>query len=102
MVVSDRKNDTSNDFSIVVGETTKKFGLHFKVENMKIVNDTYEVKISRKLLSQFKSCEYDLTYYIKQNQILHGGLMLFASHPSVYTLSALGKHNLTWYMIPHY
>ena len=64
MVVSDRKNDTSNDFSIVVGETTKKFGLHFKVENMKIVPGTYEVKISRKLLSQFKSCEYDLTYYI--------------------------------------
>ena len=37
MVVADRKNDTSNDFSIVVGETDKKFGLHFKVENIKIV-----------------------------------------------------------------
>ena len=64
MVVSDRKNDTSNDFSIVVGETTKTFGLHFKVENIKIVPGTYEVKISKKLLSQFKSSEYDLTYYI--------------------------------------
>ena len=28
------------------------------------VPGTYEVKISRKLLSQFKSAEYDLTYYI--------------------------------------
>tara|TARA_B100000131_G_C18047097_1_gene584861 strand:+ start:182 stop:748 length:567 start_codon:yes stop_codon:yes gene_type:complete len=64
MVVSDRKNDTSNDFSIVVGETTKTFGLHFKVENIKIVPGTYEVKISKKLLSEFKSSEYDLTYYI--------------------------------------
>jgi hypothetical protein len=64
MVVSDRKNDTSNDFSIVVGETDKTFELHFKVENIKIVPGTYEVKISRKLLSQFKSAEYDLTYYI--------------------------------------
>ena len=64
MVVSDRKNDTSNDFSIVVGETDKKYQLNFKVENIKIVPGTYEVKISRKLLSQFKSSEYDLTYYI--------------------------------------
>ena len=64
MVVSDRKNDTSNDFSIVVGETDKKYQLNFKVENIKIVPGTYEVKIPRKLLSQFKSAEYDLTYYI--------------------------------------
>ena len=64
MVVADRKNDTSNDFSIVVGETDKKYQLNFKVENIKIVPGTYEVKISRKLLSQFKSAEYDLTYYI--------------------------------------
>ena len=35
-----------------------------QVENIKIVPGTYEVKISRKLLSQFKSAEYDLTYYI--------------------------------------
>ena len=38
--------------------------MNFKVENIKIVPYTYEVKISRKLLSQFKSSEYDLTYYI--------------------------------------
>ena len=64
MVVLDRKNDTSNDFSIIVGETDKTFSMNFKVENIKIVPGTYEVKISRKLLSQFKSAEYDLTYYI--------------------------------------
>ncbi len=64
LMVHDRKNDTSNDFSIVVGETAKNFGLHFKVENIKIVPGSYEVSISRKLLSQFKSSEYDLTYFI--------------------------------------
>jgi hypothetical protein len=64
LMVHDRKNDTSNDFSIVVGETTSNFALHFKVENIKIVPGTYDVKISRKLLSEFKSSEYDLTYYI--------------------------------------
>ena len=62
--VHDRKNETSNDFSIIVGVTDKNFELHFKVENIKIVPGTYEVKVSRKLLSEFKSSEYDLTYYI--------------------------------------
>ena len=62
--VHDRKNDTSNDFSIIVGVTDKKFELHFKVENIKIVPGTYEVKISKKLLAEFKASEYDLTYYI--------------------------------------
>lgn len=64
LMVHDRKNDTSNDYSIVVGETTSKFALHFKVENLKIIPGSYDVSISRKLLSQFKSTEYDLTYYI--------------------------------------
>ena len=62
--VHDRKNDTSNDFSIIVGVNDKEFELHFKVENIKIVPGTYEVKISRKLLAEFKASEYDLTYYI--------------------------------------
>tara|TARA_R100000030_G_scaffold45929_1_gene34663 strand:- start:198 stop:866 length:669 start_codon:yes stop_codon:yes gene_type:complete len=62
--VHDRKNDTSNGFSTVVGKTDKTFALHFKVENIKIIPGSYEVKISRKLLSEFKSTEYDLTYYI--------------------------------------
>ena len=37
-----------------------------RISNFKkiIVPGTYEVKISKKLLSQFKSSEYDLTYYI--------------------------------------
>lgn len=64
LMVHDRKNDTSNDYSIVVGETDKNFALHFKVENIKIIPGSYEVSISKKLLSQFKSTEYDLTYYI--------------------------------------
>ena len=62
--VHDRKNETSNDFSIIVGVTDKTFELHFKVENIKIVPGTYDVRVSRKLLSEFKSSEYDLTYYI--------------------------------------
>ena len=64
LVVRDKKSDTSNDFSIIVGETDNTFVLNFKVENIKILPGTYEVVISKKLLSRFTSTNYDLTYYI--------------------------------------
>lgn len=64
LLVKDKKNDTSNDFAIVVGETTDEFEFHFKVENIKVLPGTYEVVVSKKLLSRFKSKNHDLTYYI--------------------------------------
>ena len=64
IVVRDKKNDTSNDFSIVVGETQSTFSFNFKVENNKIVPGTYDVVVSQKLLSRFTCRDYDLTYYI--------------------------------------
>ena len=64
LVVSDRKNDTSNDFAIVVGETSAEFSFNFKVENIKVLPGTYEVVVSQKLLSRFTSTSHDLTYYI--------------------------------------
>ena len=64
IVVRDKKNDTSNDFSIVVGETESEFSFNFKVENIKILPGTYEVVVSQKLLSRFTSKNHDLTYYI--------------------------------------
>ena len=64
VLVRDKKNDTSNDFSIVVGETESIFSFNFKVENIKILPGTYEVVVSQKLLSRFTSKNHDLTYYI--------------------------------------
>ena len=64
LVVRDKKNDTSNDFSIVVGETDSEFTFNFKVENIKILPGTYEVVISQKLLSLFESKNHDVKYYI--------------------------------------
>ena len=64
LVVRDKKNDTSNDFSIVVGETDDEFSFNFKVENIKILPGKYEVILSKKLLSRFKNTDYDVTYYI--------------------------------------
>jgi hypothetical protein len=38
LVVRDKKNDTSNEYSIVVGETDMEFTFNFKVENIKIIS----------------------------------------------------------------
>ena len=64
LVVRDKKNDTSNDFAIVVGETSAEFSFNFKVENIKVLPGTYEVVVSQNLLSRFTSTSHDLTYYI--------------------------------------
>ena len=62
--VRDRKNDTSNDFAITVGETDESFSFNFKVENIKILPGTYDVVVSKKLLSRFTCQNYNLKYYI--------------------------------------
>ena len=64
LVVRDKKNETSNDFAVVVGETENEFCFNFKVENIKVLPGTYEVVVSQKLLSRFTSKNHDLTYYI--------------------------------------
>ena len=64
LVVRDKKNDTSNEYSIVVGETDKEFTFNFKVENIKIIPGVYDVVVSEKLLSQFTNSKYNLQYYI--------------------------------------
>ena len=64
LLVRDKKNETSNRFSITVGETESVFNFNFKVENIKILPGTYEVVVSQKLLSRFVSKNHDLIYYI--------------------------------------
>jgi hypothetical protein len=64
LVARDKKNDTSNDFSIVVGETETEFVFNFKEENLKIVPGNYDVVVSEKLLSRFQNQNIDVTYYI--------------------------------------
>ena len=64
LVVRDKKNDTSNDYAVVVGETEGNFVFNFKVENIKLIPGSYDVVVSQKLLSKFTCREHDLTYYI--------------------------------------
>ena len=64
LVVRDKKNDTSNEFAVVVGETDKDFTFNFKVENIKIIPGAYDVVISSKLLAKITNSSYNLIYYI--------------------------------------
>jgi hypothetical protein len=64
LVVRDKKNDTSNEYAIVVGETEDQFTFNFRVENIKIIPGAYDVVVSSKLLSQFTNEKYNLKYYI--------------------------------------
>ena len=64
LVVRDKKNDTSNEFAIVVGETTGEFSFNFKVENIRIIPGAYKVVISSKLLAQFTNENHNLKYFI--------------------------------------
>ena len=64
VLVRDKKNETSNDFSIIVGETDATFSFNFKVENIKILPGNYDVVCSKNNLSRFTSKNQDLTYFI--------------------------------------
>ena len=64
VLIRDKKNETSNDYSVVVGETESTFSFNFKVENIKILPGTYDVVCCQKNISRFTSKNYDLTYFI--------------------------------------
>jgi hypothetical protein len=63
-VVGDKKNATGNSFSESVGSTDKTFKVNLKVENLKMLPGDYEVSISSKKISRFKSPSSDLVYYV--------------------------------------
>ena len=64
LIVRDKKNDTSNEYAVTVGETDKNFTFNFKVENIRIIPGSYDVIVSSKLLSKFTNSKLNLTYYI--------------------------------------
>ena len=65
LTVTDRKNETSNDFSIVVGENSPSdFTYFFKVENLKLLSGDYKVEVSQKGISRFTNMTKDVEYFI--------------------------------------
>ena len=64
LVVSDRKNDNSNEYSLKVGKTDQTFEFNFKIENIKLIPGSYQVQISQKNLAKFTNDTYNLDYFI--------------------------------------
>ena len=64
LVVRTKNNDTSNNFSVKVGETTNEFCFNFKVENLKILPGVYNVQVSTANISQFTHDKWNLSYLI--------------------------------------
>jgi len=63
--VTDKKNTTSNTFSMIVGEgdgTT--YQMNFKIENLKVLEGNYTVSVSSKGISHFNNKDIDLEYFI--------------------------------------
>ena len=65
LAVTDKKNDTSDDYSVQVGEgVDEPFKMYFKTENLKIVAGDYNVHISSKGISHFENMVTKLDYWI--------------------------------------
>jgi hypothetical protein len=65
LTVTDRKNDTSNDFAIKVGENASSdFTYFFKVENLKLLAGDYKVEVSSKGISHFVNVNKTIEYFI--------------------------------------
>ena len=64
LLVRDKENSSSNEFSINVGETESTFVFNFKVENMKILPGKYEVVVAAPKMAKFANTAMDLVYYI--------------------------------------
>ena len=68
LVVSDKKNDTSNSFDVNIGDTESTFHINIKVEMLKFLQSDYTVAISSKRISRFSADGSDLVYYVGVEQ----------------------------------
>ena len=65
LTACDKKNDSSNDYSLdCPTEGDGEFKFFFKVENMKLLDGTYDVEISSKNISHYKNKNTDVEYWI--------------------------------------
>ena len=60
----DSSNDNSDDYGVEIGTTSDEFKIIIKTDNLKLLPQDYKVTLSAKGISEFKSTEGDVTYYI--------------------------------------
>lgn len=65
LIITDRKNETSNTFSLVVGDNaTQELTCFFKTENLKLLPGDYTVNVAKVGISHFKNSNSVVEYYI--------------------------------------
>jgi hypothetical protein len=64
LIVTDKKNPTSNAFEVKIGDTDSNFHINFKIEMMKFINSDYQVEISSKKIAKFTASNSDLEYFV--------------------------------------
>ena len=66
-VVRDKKDPTSNDYSVAVGDVlgdTPNFEFNFKIDNLKLLPVDYDVEICESVVSSFTNTNIDVKYWI--------------------------------------
>jgi hypothetical protein len=66
-VVRDKKDPTSNDYSVAVGDVlgdTPNFEFNFKIDNLKLLPGDYDVEICESVVSSFTNTNTDVKYWI--------------------------------------
>ena len=65
LLAKDKKNDTANNYSSdIKTDGDGEFEFYFKVENLKLLDGDYDVKISSKNISHFKNQNSSIEYWI--------------------------------------
>ena len=57
-----------DSYAVELGSSDSNFKMIFKIENLKMMKGSYDVKISNKGLGHFKNCERALEYWIATEQ----------------------------------
>ena len=61
----DKKNDSANNYSLDISTNGDgQFKFYFKVENLKLMDGSYDVSVSSRNISNFKSKNSDVEYWI--------------------------------------
>jgi hypothetical protein len=64
----DSRTEGSNNFMYEVGKSETNYRMIFKIDNLKLLPRDYEVRVSAKGLSHFKSKTNDIEYWIAAEQ----------------------------------
>lgn len=64
MTAHDKKNDSSDEFSLDLGTTENNFEATFKIESLKMLPLDYEVEVTATTITKFTNAQASLSYYV--------------------------------------